>query len=44
MVMPDNVGIGQNYPHDGTYLQGVSTSNRREYPEDSSDDNKSYRG
>ena len=43
-VMADNVRIGQNYPHDGTYLQGVSTSNRREYPGDSSDDNRSYRG
>ena len=42
--MPDNVRIGQNYPHDGTYLQGVSTSNRREYLGDSSDDNRSYRG
>ena len=42
--MPDNVGIGQNYPRDGTYLQGVSTSNRREYLGDSSDDNRSYRG
>ena len=43
-VMPDNVRIGQNYQHDGTYLQGVSTSNRREYLGDSSDDNGSYRG
>ena len=42
--MPDNVRIGQNYTHDGTYLQGVSTSNRREYPGNSSDDNRSYRG
>ena len=44
MIMPDNVRIGQNYPLDGTYLQGVSTSNRREYLGDSSDDNRSYRG
>ena len=43
-VMPDDVRIGQNYPCDGTYLQGVSTSNRREYPGDSSDYNRSYRG
>ena len=44
MVMPDNVRIGQNYPSDGNYLQGVSTSNRREYLGNSSDDNRYYRG
>ena len=43
-VMPNNVRIGQNYPHAGTYLQGVSTLNRREYPGDSSHDNRSYIG
>ena len=42
--MSENIRIGQDYPRDGTYLQGTSTSNRREYPGDSSDDNWSYRG
>ena len=42
--MSENIRIGQDYPHDGTYLQGTSTSNRREYLGDSSDDNRSYRG
>ena len=43
-VIPEHVGIGQNYPCEGIYLQGTSTSNRRKYPGDSSDDNRSYRG
>ena len=43
-VIPEYVRIGRNYPHEGTYLQGTSTSNRRDYLEDSSDDNRSYRG
>ena len=42
--MSENIRIGQDYPRDGTYLQGTSTSNRREYLGDSSDDNRSYRG
>ena len=42
--MSENIRIGQDYPCDGTYLQGTSTSNRREYLGDSSDDNRSYRG
>ena len=37
------IRIGQDYPCDGTYFQGTSASNRREYPGDSSDDNWSYR-
>ena len=41
-VISENVRIGQNYPHEGTYLQGTSASNRRDYLEDSSDDNRSY--
>ena len=39
----ENIRIGQNYPHDGTYLQRMTTSNRREYLGDSSEDNMSYR-
>ena len=41
--MSENIRIGQDYPCDGTYLQGTSTSNRREYLRDISDDNRSYR-
>ena len=37
------IRTGQDYPHDGTYFQGTSASNRRKYPGDSSDDNQSYR-
>ena len=43
-MISENVRIGQNYPHEGTCLQGTSTSDRRDYPEDSSEDNRSYRG
>ena len=35
--MSENIRTGQDYPCDGTYLQGTSPSNRREYPGDSSD-------
>ena len=42
-VISENVRIGQNYPCEGTYLQGTSTSNRRDFPEESSDDNRLYR-
>ena len=42
--MSENIRIGQDHHCDGTYLQGTSTSNRREYLRDSSDDNRSYRG
>ena len=37
------IRIGQEYPRDGTYFQGTSESNRREYLGDSSEDNQSYR-
>ena len=43
-VISGNIGIGQNYPCEGIYSQGTSTSNRRNYLDDSSDDNRSYRG
>ena len=43
-VISETVRIGQNYSHEGINLQGNSTSNRTEYPGDSSDDNRSYRG
>ena len=32
------------YSQDGTYLPGTSVSHRREYPGDSSNNNRSYRG
>ena len=41
--LPENIRIEQEYPQDGTYLQGTSVSCRRECPGDSSDDNRSYR-
>ena len=43
-MISENVRIGQNYPHEGACLPGTSTSNRRDYLEDSSEDNGSYRG
>ena len=39
----ENIRIGQNYPCDGTYLQRMTTSNRRDYLGDSSEDNRSFR-
>ena len=39
----ENIRIEQEYPRDGTYLQGTSVSHRREYLGDSSDDSRSYR-
>ena len=43
-MISENIRTGQNYPWEGTCIPGTSTSNRRDYPEDSSDDNRSYRG
>ena len=43
-MITENVRIGQNYLREGTCLQGTSTSHRRDYPKDSSEDNRSYRG
>ena len=43
-MIAENVRIGQNYPHEGTCLPGTSISNRRDYLEDSSEDNRSYTG
>ena len=42
--LQENIRIEQEYPQDGTYLQGTSVSHRREYLGDSSNDNRSYRG
>ena len=42
-VISENDRLRQNYPCEGTYPPGTSTSNRRDYPEESSDDNRSYR-
>ena len=41
-VTATSMNIGQHYPHKGSYPQGMSTANRRDYPDDSSDDNRSY--
>ena len=43
-MISENVRKGKNYPCEGPCLPGTSTSNRRDYLEDSSDDNRSYRG
>ena len=43
-MISENTRIEQNYPCEGTCLQGTSTSDRRDYLEDSSEDNRSYRG
>ena len=43
IVITENVRIGQNYPCEGTDLQGTSIPNRRDNLEESSDDNRSYR-
>ena len=42
-VISENMNIGQHYPCEGIYPQGMSASNRRDYPDDSRDDNRSYR-
>ena len=41
--LPEDIRIEQEYPQEGTCLQGTSVSCRREYSRDSSDDNRSYR-
>ena len=45
-MISENVRIGQNYPCEGICLPGTftSNSNRRDYVEDSSEDNRLYRG
>ena len=43
-IISENMSIGQHYPHEGIYPQGTSTSNKRDPPDDSSDDNRSHRG
>ena len=43
--MPENARFeGQEYSQGGTYLQGASISQRREYPGESSDDDNVNRG
>ena len=43
-MISGDIEKGQNYPHEGIYPQGTSISNRRDYLDDSSDDNRLYRG
>ena len=43
-MISENVRLRQIFPCEGTCLQETSTSNRRDYLEDSSEDNRSYRG
>ena len=44
MIISENIKIAQHHPCEGTHPQRMSTSYRRDYPDDSSDDNRSLRG
>ena len=41
-ILSDNMCMEQHHPCEGIYPQRMSTSNRRNYWDDSSDDNRSY--
>ena len=43
-IVSEIISSVQHYPHEGTHPQRISTSNRRDYPDDSSDNNRSLRG
>ena len=43
-ILSDNMHTEQYHSREGIYPQGTFTANRRNYPDDSSDDNRSYRG
>ena len=43
-IVTENICIVQYHPHEGIHRQRISTSNRRDYPDDSSDDNRLLRG
>ena len=43
-IVPDNINMAQHHPQEGIHPQRTSTSNRRDYPDDSSNDNRSLRG
>ena len=43
-IVSENISIVRHNPHEGIHPQRTSTSNRRDYLDDSSDDNRSLRG
>ena len=43
-IVSENMNKVQHNPHEGIYPQRMSTSHRRDYPDDSSEDNRSLRG
>ena len=43
-MVTENISSMQYHPHEGIHPQRTSTSNRRDSPDDSSDDNRSLRG
>ena len=43
-MVTENISSMQYHPHEGIHLQRTSTSNRRDSPDDSSDDNRLPRG
>ena len=43
-IISENISIVQHPPHEGIHPQQMSTSTRRDYPDDNSNDNRSLRG
>ena len=43
-MVTENISSMQYHPHEGIHPQRTSTANRRDSPDDSSDDNRSLRG
>ena len=43
-IVSENISITQHHPREGTHPQRTSTSHRRDYLDDSSNDNRSLRG
>ena len=43
-MVTENISSIQYHPHERIYLQRTSTANRRDSPDDSSDDNRSLKG
>ena len=43
-IVTENISSVRYHPHEGINPQRISTSNRRDYPDDSSNDNRSLRG
>ena len=43
-MVTENISSMQYHPHERIHPQRTSTANRRDFPDDSSDDNRSLRG